>query len=144
MREHESATAGPVELRAADADRSRVADALQRHYLEGRLTSEEFDERLGQALAARTHGELDALLRDLPSAPEPTTRPQRLPRRGTKPNLRAQVHRYVMVMALLVLIWALTTPGGYFWPIWPMLGWGIGLASQSMGVCGRGRMIADR
>ena len=35
-------------------------------------------------------------------------------------------------MALLVTIWLLTTPGGYFWPVWPMLGWGIGLASHGL------------
>ena len=33
---------------------------------------------------------------------------------------------YVLVNALLVVIWA-TTGGGYFWPIWPIAGWGIGL-----------------
>ena len=34
-----------------------------------------------------------------------------------------------MVMALLVAIWALTGMG-YFWPIWPALGWGIGIVSH--------------
>lgn len=34
---------------------------------------------------------------------------------------------YAIVMAALVMIW-LVSGGGYFWPIWPMLGWGIGLA----------------
>ena len=33
-------------------------------------------------------------------------------------------------MALLVVIWALTG-AGYFWPIWPMLGWGIGVLSHA-------------
>lgn len=35
-------------------------------------------------------------------------------------------------MALLVTIWLLTTSSGYFWPVWPMLGWGIGLASHGL------------
>lgn len=34
---------------------------------------------------------------------------------------------YVLVNALLVVIWAVTRDGGYFWPMWPLLGWGIGL-----------------
>ena len=33
---------------------------------------------------------------------------------------------YVVVNAMLVALWAITT-GGYFWPIWPLLGWGVGL-----------------
>ena len=33
---------------------------------------------------------------------------------------------YVVVNAVLVGIWA-TTGGGYFWPVWPLLGWGIGV-----------------
>jgi hypothetical protein len=39
-------------------------------------------------------------------------------------------------MALLVTIWLLTTPGGYFWPVWPMLGWGFGLASHGLAMHG--------
>ncbi len=34
---------------------------------------------------------------------------------------------YVLVNALLVVVWAVTSDGGYFWPMWPLLGWGIGL-----------------
>ena len=34
---------------------------------------------------------------------------------------------YIAVNLLLIVIWAMTG-GGYFWPIWPLLGWGIGIA----------------
>lgn len=37
---------------------------------------------------------------------------------------------YLAVNALLVLIWALTS-AGYFWPVWPILGWGIGVAAHA-------------
>ena len=38
---------------------------------------------------------------------------------------------YLLVNTMLVAIWYLTSgPGSYFWPIWPMLGWGIGVALQ--------------
>ncbi len=40
---------------------------------------------------------------------------------------------YVAVNALLVLIWSVTS-GEYFWPVWPMLGWGIGLAAHAVTV----------
>jgi hypothetical protein len=35
---------------------------------------------------------------------------------------------YVAVNALIIAIWAFTSDGGFFWPVWPLLGWGIGLA----------------
>ena len=53
-------------LRASDADRERVAGRLRDHAVAGRLSTEELDERSGQAFGARTLGELDTLLADLP------------------------------------------------------------------------------
>ena len=52
--------------RASDADRDRTAAALSEHLAAGRLTQEEFDERLDKAYAAKTLGELDDLMADLP------------------------------------------------------------------------------
>ncbi|CAL9516084.1 putative protein [Streptomyces sp. enrichment culture] len=57
-------------LRASDADRDRVADMLREALAEGRLTAEEHAERVEGVLAARTVGELDAFVRDLPAAHE--------------------------------------------------------------------------
>jgi hypothetical protein len=61
-------------LRASDQDREHVAERLRAAALEGRLTSDELDERLGAAYAARTYGELDELLSDLPSPALPVPR----------------------------------------------------------------------
>jgi hypothetical protein len=58
---------GDPRLRASDADRDRTAALLREHHAVGRLTGEEFEERLGKVFAARTLGELDALLADLPA-----------------------------------------------------------------------------
>jgi hypothetical protein len=55
-------------VRASDADRDRVADALREHYAAGRLSADELDERLTMALNARTLGELNRVLTDLPGA----------------------------------------------------------------------------
>ncbi|MBO0836063.1 MAG: DUF1707 domain-containing protein [Actinobacteria bacterium] len=63
----ECAMADDPNIRASDADRARAAALLREHHAAGRLTSEEFDERLDQALAAKTVGEIDSLLRDLPT-----------------------------------------------------------------------------
>jgi Domain of unknown function (DUF1707) len=57
---------GDPRVRASDADRERTASLLREHHAEGRLTAEEFNDRLDQAFVAKTIGELDALLADLP------------------------------------------------------------------------------
>jgi hypothetical protein len=54
-------------MRASDADRDRAAAELSEHFQAGRLTQDEFDERVGRAISARTRGDLDALMTDLPS-----------------------------------------------------------------------------
>jgi Flp pilus assembly protein TadB len=54
-------------LRASDADRDAVAERLRQAAVEGRLEPDELEERLHTALRARTYGELDPLLRDLPA-----------------------------------------------------------------------------
>lgn len=59
----------PGELRASHEDRDRVVEVLQAAAGDGRLTTEEFDERLGTALTARTHGELARLTADLAAVP---------------------------------------------------------------------------
>lgn len=58
-------------LRASDADRQRAVAELQRHTADGRLTLDEYTERVDRAFAARTTVELAALLRDLPTGPPP-------------------------------------------------------------------------
>jgi hypothetical protein len=45
-----------------------------------------------------------------------------------KRDLQGHVLAYVMVNLLLNGIWLITTPGGFYWPVFPLLGWGIGLA----------------
>jgi Domain of unknown function (DUF1707) len=58
-------------MRASDAERRDCAEALKAHFAEGRLDQEEFDERLGAAMVAKTRGELAVLFADLPRAPRP-------------------------------------------------------------------------
>ena len=56
-------------LRASDADRDRVADRLRDAAAEGRLLANELEDRLATALRARTYGELDEVVDDLPGGP---------------------------------------------------------------------------
>jgi hypothetical protein len=55
-------------MRAADADRDRVVEFLNMAYSEGRLSKDEYDGRLENALSARTYADLDQLVTDLPAA----------------------------------------------------------------------------
>jgi hypothetical protein len=55
-------------MRAADADRDGVVECLSIAYSEGRLSKDEVDGRLGNALSARTYADLDQLVTDLPAA----------------------------------------------------------------------------
>ena len=66
-------------MRAGDKDRQRVVEQLGKHFGEGRLTLEEFDERVVQAHASVYLDELPALTADLPRDPEPQRRPTRSP-----------------------------------------------------------------
>jgi hypothetical protein len=53
-------------LRASDADREATGDRLRRNHAEGRIDSEEFQERIDRCYSAKTIGELDELVSDLP------------------------------------------------------------------------------
>jgi hypothetical protein len=68
-------TGGPMEQRVADSDRDRTVTLLREHVVEGRLTRDEFSERVGLALEARTRGDLQATLANLPdvATPQPET-----------------------------------------------------------------------
>ena len=114
-------TATPEALRASEDEREHTAALLREHCQQGRLSIDELAERLDVAFAARTRGELDSLVGDLPAqAPQATA--------GTLPR---HVRTFLLVNALLVSIWLLTG-AGYFWPMWPFLGWGIGLAAHAL------------
>jgi Domain of unknown function (DUF1707) len=95
-------------LRASDTDRERVAAALRRHHLDGRLDTDELQERLGACYAARTHGELDVLLADLPGEARP------MPRRpdGAPPAPRLAWPAAPVVAVLLVAV-LLATAGAF-------------------------------
>ncbi|HEV7847501.1 MAG TPA: DUF1707 domain-containing protein [Thermoleophilaceae bacterium] len=101
-------------LLASDADRERAAERLRAAAGEGRLTADELEDRLERAFGARTQAELEPLTGDLPAPPRAGQG------RGRRPDLAP----YVFVSLLLVAIWALTGMG-YFWPVWPIMGWGI-------------------
>jgi Domain of unknown function (DUF1707)/Domain of unknown function (DUF4190) len=58
-------------MRASSADRERAVDVLKAGFAEGRLTQDEYNDRMGQAYSARTYGELATLTADLPAGVGP-------------------------------------------------------------------------
>jgi Domain of unknown function (DUF1707)/Domain of unknown function (DUF4190) len=58
-------------MRASSADRERAVDVLKAGFTEGRLTQDEYNDRMGRAYAARTYGDLAVLTADLPAGAFP-------------------------------------------------------------------------
>jgi len=90
------ATGGPPEVRASDADRDRVLDLLRTAIGDGRLTADEFGERMGAALAARTLGELAVLTADLGHPRAATARAEELVRIDQKGGSVQRTGRWVV------------------------------------------------
>jgi Domain of unknown function (DUF1707) len=148
----------PGDLRAGDADRERVAERLRTALDEGRLNLYEYDDRLREAYAAKTYGELDALLEDLPGV-TPASQSQVATRANTRPGgaepiqgeiIPADGHypgatgqwiaevwgSWARAVAICVLIWGaislLSTELTYFWPGWVAGPWGAVLLVQTV------------
>ena len=102
-------------LRASDAEREFAVGVLREHGGAGRLDVEELEQRVGAAYAARTHGELQDLLRDLPASPPARRAPARPVRQTAGGD--SGWPAFIAVNVLLVAIWAFSG-AGYFWPAW--------------------------
>ena len=139
----------PPHLRAADTDRAAVAAVLGEHMAAGRLTLDEYDERLTRAYAARTFGELEELTADLPAldtprVPEPAEQPAPGPAPMTGCGTGSWSHgvdadswRSWLTTALIVIgIWATISLANwellYFWPVWVIGPWGAVLLAQTL------------
>ncbi|WP_380166278.1 2TM domain-containing protein [Jannaschia sp. R86511] len=75
---------------------------------------------------------------DRPLAPEAerterTLRRAAVTRLENRTDLRTHLLTYVLVISMLIGIWAMSG-GGFFWPFYPMAGWGVGLALHAYGV----------
>lgn len=128
-------------LRASDADRDAVAESLREHAATGRLTMDEFGERLERCYAAQTYGELDVLVADLPG-PDPYSDLPVPPGGVTRtpvpwePHDLPQQHEphggawaaWASVSLICWAIWlASLISGGSvqgFWPVWVTVPWG--------------------
>ena len=73
---------------------------------------------------------------------EDDLREQAIQRLKKKRDFRSHVFIYVAVNAMLVVIWAVTG-SGFFWPIFPIIGWGIAVAANAWDVYGRKPITED-
>jgi hypothetical protein len=128
-------------MRAADSDRQYVADRLREALNEGRLDLGEYDDRLQRTYAARTYGELDKLLNDLPAVVPPAkaqvarttpATPSAAPdRRPVAPWAIALWGSWLCTTVICFVIWALTG-AGYPWPLWVAGPWGAVLLVRTV------------
>ncbi len=104
----------PGDIRASDADRDRALSELSEHFQAGRLTKDEFDERSGQVLQARTGKELRALLADLPrSQANQDPRPAPVPGPGGIQPRRPFLLPFVPIVFVAIAVAALAGGHGH-------------------------------
>ncbi|EME60614.1 DUF1707 SHOCT-like domain-containing protein [Amycolatopsis decaplanina] len=104
----------PSRLRAADADRERVATLIQAAGGEGRLTLGEVEDRLSAVYSAKYTDDLAALTSDLPKPA-----PKRPPVAFGHPAVRIHLAIAVVLSVLLIVRWAVSGVP-FFWPVMPM------------------------
>lgn len=126
------------ELRASDADRERVANDLRDHYADGRLTMEEFDERIDAVYKAKTFGELTPVTADLPARPPDPAVQKAEDRQRRVARLRAVWGSWLTVSVICTVIWLLSGITGHghltnFWPAWVIGPWGAMILAGTLG-----------
>jgi hypothetical protein len=141
------------ELRAADVDRTFVAERLKAALDEGRLSLSEYDERLKQTYEAKTYGDLDKIMLDLPHPVAPEHSQVATSGYAATPTV-ADVGRtlptwlrilwtvWLVAVSVNVVTWLLVSVTSqsfiYPWPIWVAGPWGAVLLALTLSGVGRG------
>ncbi len=128
-------------MRASDSDRENVVASLREHTVAGRLTQDEFEERMRAAYGAKTYGELAELTKDLPielgrRGDAGAAGPVDLSAYNTQPARanwmrNGPVAGFGGVFAINTLIWAIVCASSghliYFWPVWLLIPLALGV-----------------
>lgn len=127
----------PTAPRAGDRDRESTATLLGQALAQGYLTMTEYEHRLQSAFAAHTTPELRELTSDLPLAELRRHDPHRREARRAAARRAVQLHLagYLAMVVIVLTVWlavGLTGGAWYFWPIWPILGAGIGIIGHAL------------
>lgn len=125
-------------LRASDADREQLVDELEQHAIDGRLTTDEFEQRTGQAYEAKTVGELAALRRDLPATPRGQTLTRRQRRSDLTKRMLQETGGSAGLFVLCTAIWLVSGASGQFWPVWVLVIVALSLVRNGWALYGPG------
>lgn len=105
-------------LRASDADRDRVVERLHRAATEGRIASEELEQRVTTALKALTYGELEGTVADLPDARRPAlARSRRSAGSWTLSVVRANPLLLLLAIPALAVVTAMLLAATIVWMV---------------------------
>jgi hypothetical protein len=126
-------------VRVGDREREKVISRLGQAFTQGYLSIPDYEARLDQAFAAQTAGALRQVLSDLPVGRIARDDPQRHAARAAAARRGVRIHlaAYLAASLLMIGIWlavAISVGAWYFWPVWPILGMGIGVVSHAVPV----------
>ena len=118
---HRTAAARRGQLRASQAEREDVIDALKAAYVVGRLTEDEFETRVGQAFGSRTHADLASITADIPAEPaavQPAGMPDRVVAWGTGAIIAAAaLGGALLIGGSALILWAITMIGALLFTV---------------------------
>ena len=100
------------QMRVSDADRNEIAEALSKHFADGRLDQSEFDERMARAMAAKTQADFAGLLDDLPPIADPP------PSGGPVPVARVPRHRPPVLLVAAGIVAFFIATSSWMWSWW--------------------------
>lgn len=124
-------------VRAGDREREATAGQLGLALTQGYLDMAEYERRIEAAFASPTTGDLRDLVADLPVAQLNRNDPRRRESRRAAARLSVRLHlaAYLLMVVIVLTVWtAVALSGGptYFWPVWPILGAGIGVLGHAI------------
>jgi hypothetical protein len=124
-------------LRAGDRDREATAALLGQAFAQGYLDMAEYETRVAAVFDAHVTPDLRRLTSDLPLADLHRNDPRRRAARRAAARRGVQIHlaAYLTMVVVVLTVWlavALTAGAWYFWPIWPILGAGIGVLAHAV------------
>lgn len=124
-------------VRAGDRDREKTANLLGQALAQGYLAMDEYESRLQTTFAAETRAQLRQLTADLPvdRLKRSDPRRQHARRRAAQRSVRFHLAGYLTMVAIVLTVWlavGLTAGSWYFWPIWPILGAGVGVLGHAL------------